>query len=334
MTFTNIHVQAAPDSAISAPSAVTLPRLRKVTNDPAREYAQRPGEVEKLPNAIAALILSKQGFSKVSRNGIRIEGVTEKPLVFWHENSVTIAEKAGTNDKVLWTLNRLQPDVLHILGKDGEYIETIPLETKAEWFNQEHLHKVLGSKRRSQQRIIDRVAALHLPDSEAAVDAATANDAAMKSIVHTFPHDRSPSPAKAGPERIDPEHPIVRENLSPGQRSNLGVIRGVETVELPSRAGGRARSSALGPARNASHPPAAMQQLRAGSDAGGAFPKASRIHEIQRQIDTSRKNHEDREHARQTASRFGAAVRVAEKLQAPSSKHQPAALTPTEIEEW
>jgi hypothetical protein len=365
--FTNIHV-AEKNLRESAQSADTnrqpgssLPRLRKVTNDPAREYAQRPGEVEQLSNAIAALILSKQGFSKVSRNGIRIEGVTEKPLVFWHEHSITIAEKAGTNEKVLWTLNRLQPDVLHILGKDGDYIESIPLDEKAEWFNPEHLHKVLGAKRRSQQRIIERVAALHRPDSEAAVAAATANDTAMKSIVHTFaagtparaparnathsvaggrdrsgspfsPRDRQHHPADAGPERIDPEHTNRAGNLaSPartldGQRCNLGEQdKSAETVELPSRAEGLARSSARG-AFAAGTPAHARDRDR-------SFPKASRIHEIQLVVDERRKHHEDREQARASAAQFGQVLRDFSPSE--TAGVSPANLTtPTEIEEW
>jgi hypothetical protein len=265
-----------------------LPRLRAVTNDPAREYAQRPGEVEKLPDSVAALILSKQGYSKVQRNGIVVEGVTRKPLKFWSEHSVTIEEKAGTNEKVLWTLNRLQPDVLHILGKDGEYIESIPLEGKVPWFDQEATNKVYGAKRRAQNRAIDRVRALHASDTEKAGDDAAANAAAIKSVVHTFPQqisprDRQGSRAAAseraavnGQERIaDPN----RAGTLSGQRSRPGVAGAVSQhrdagrVELPSRVEGRARSSAR-----------------------GAFAKADRIHEIQRHLDDQRNGHAQRVH--------------------------------------
>jgi len=326
--FTNIHV-AEKNLRESAQSAdTTLPRLRSVTNDPAREYAQRPGEVEKLPDSVAALILCKKGYSKVTRNGIRVEGdFTAKPLNFWHEHSITIQEKAGTNEKVLWVLNRLSLDVIHILKPDGEYVESIPLDEKAEWFNQDHL-KILGAKRRSQNRSIERIAALHLPDSEAAAEAATSNDAAMKSIVHTFPHDDHKAQPQGKARSIEPE--TVRENLFsesrhsshvtrhspdlPGQRSNLGGVsadaleKGAETVELPSRAEGRARSSAR-----------------------AAFGTADRLHEIQRHLADRRQTHEARQQVRSSAARFGAAA----KSQIPSGSCRTTAIQqPTEIEEW
>lgn len=265
MHFTNIHVAPAADSQLST-TGPQLPRLRTLTNDPAREYAQRPGEVERLPDSVAALILCKKGFSQVTRNGISVEGITRKPLKFWHEDSVTIQEKAGSNEKVLWVLNRLQPDVIHILTSAGAYVETIPLDEKAEWF--EPTMKVLAAKRRSQQRSIDRLRELHAPDTEEAIAAATANDTAMKSAVHIFPHDDHKAQPQGRARSIDPE--TVREPSSTGQRSNLGTHK-PETVELPSRAGGRSRS----PAR-------------------GAFAKADRIHEIQQHLHTARTAHAER----------------------------------------
>jgi len=277
--------------------------------------------VERLPDSVAALILCKTGFSKVGRNGISVEGVTAKPLKFWSENSVTIAEKAGTNEKVLWALNRLQPDLLHILGSDGKYIETIPLDGKVPWFDEAATKEVLGAKRRSQNRTIERVRLLHASDSEAAAEAATANDAAMKSVVHTFPArgDRSGNPEQRAdddrhrngriPKRktdriIAPA--ADREQFQEGQRSNLGNRQAPETVELPSRAEGRARSSAR-----------------------GAFPKADRIHEIQRHLQDERTAHATRV---QTLARRVAAVTEADlnDLTSDEGLEPVAALTATE----
>lgn len=295
MTATNIHMQPAP---AELDQTARLPRLRSVTNDPAREYAQRPGEVDRLPDSIAALILSKKGFSKVGRNGIKVEGITPKPLNFWHEDSITIQEKAGTNEKVLWVLNRLNPDVIHILKPSGEYVETIPLDGKAEWFNQADMQRVLGAKRRSQNRSIERVASLHAPDSEATLDAATANDTAMKSAVHTFPavRGRTGDSPQRGDQQISPRVRSTssiasRDERQPGRIANAnraGNFAGPartsigqrcktsgpdypETVELPSRVEGRARSSAR-----------------------GAFRTADRIDEIQRHLETARTDHAER----------------------------------------
>src|SRR5437868_8947256 len=94
----NIHVAESDQREATKPTDTpSLARRRVLTNDPAREYAQRPGEVQRLPDSVAALILCKKGCSKVSQNGIRVEGVAPKALNFWSEHSVTIAEKATTN---------------------------------------------------------------------------------------------------------------------------------------------------------------------------------------------------------------------------------------------
>lgn len=231
-TFRNIHVKAPAPAALDQTSRL-LPRLRVVTNDPAREYAQRPGTVEKLPDSVAALILAKQGFKKVTRAGIVIE-LDGRELKFWSENSVTIATKAGTNEKVLWTLNRQQPDVLHILAADGEYIESIPRDGKADPINGDF--RLLAAKKRANQRRMDRIAHLHQPDSRAALERETDNEGKLKGLVQTFPaNDRNTSPGRetrpttnfpandrlttphvAGRGRIPKEQPIARrENLSP-----------------------------------------------------------------------------------------------------------------------
>jgi hypothetical protein len=331
MTATNIHIQpiaSSPDHQ--------LPRLRRVTNDPAREYAQRPGEVERLPDAIAALILCKKGFSKVGRNGIKVEGITPKPLNFWHEDSVTIQEKAGTNEKVLWVLNRLNPDVIHILKPSGEYVESIPLEGKVPWFDEAATRKVLGAKRRSQNRTIERLRLLHAPESEAAAADAVANDTAMKSAVHTLPaatggtrapaHDRSDSSIsprdrtqaqpKGGAERIADasragEFAGPARTFEIGQRSNTSGLKNPETVELPSRAEGLARSSAR-----------------------AAFKPADRIHEIQRHLNGRRQSHDDREQTRQSAARFGAASRASDFLSRTPDHASQTAAPVSEDEIW
>jgi hypothetical protein len=226
-SFRNIHVAAAGETAAATVETTALPRLRLVTNDPAREYAQRAGEVERLPDSVAALILSKQGFSKVTRNGVIVEGVGPKPLRFWSEHSITVTEKAGTNDKVLWTLNRQQPDVLHILTPDGEYVESIPLAERPAWFDDAAMHRTLGAVTRSQNRKIERVRKLHGIDTEKALEAACENEHTFGRLVHTFPasgahapapdraetnfpHDRTPGESSG--ERIDPEQPIVRDS--------------------------------------------------------------------------------------------------------------------------
>jgi hypothetical protein len=270
-TFRNVHLKATTP-APARPADQIAPKLRFVTNDPAREYSQRPGEVEPLPDAVAALILSKQGFSKVSRNGIRIEGLAPKPLTFWCENSQTIIEKAGTNEKVLWTINRQRPEVLHILTLDGEYVESIPLDGKVPWFDAAATAQQLGAKRRANQRRMDRVADLHAPDSEAALERETHNGAQIAGVVQTFPTQRSGDGRQSHgriPQRQHDE--FTAPGADRGTSSNVG--------------------GALAP-RSDRRPKAAP-----------TFPRASRIHQIQADLNTQRVAHSERQD--QLARRVG-----------------------------
>ena len=278
MNPTNIHVAPAicenpsglyahTGRKLCSSVAETLPRLRALTNDPSREYAQRPGEVDRLPDSVAALILCKQGFSKVGRNGITID-LDGKPFKYWSENSVTIATKSGTNDKDLWTVNRHQPDVLHILSADGEYIESIPLDGKVPWFDETAAAKELGAKRRAQQRSMDRVRMLHAPDAKEEIARTEHNTAQITGLVRTFPSD------VAAP---------LRRGVPQTSRAESGAR---ETPAIDSHNG-----------------------LHSARD----FPRANRIHEIQRDLTTRREAHLEREKIHQSAARIGAAISASEK---------------------
>jgi hypothetical protein len=293
MTFINVHLKQQAPAELDQTSR--LPRLRILTNDPAREYAQRPGEVERLPDAVAALILCKQGFNKVQRNGIKIE-IDGKKLCYWSEGSITIAEKAGTNDKILWTVNRQQPDVLHILTLDGEYVESIPLEGRAEWFDPKGF-EILAAKRRANNRRMTRIADLHAPDAAAAIAAETHNGVQLKGLVQTFPsppgstrdsrvavgdspnelHTSSSSAETVDREVASGSHrPVLNSAPDASPRAEYGN-REVPSDVRTSVAHSSARGGSFAPARRA-----------------GGLAKADRLHEIQRSLGAQRAAHEDR----------------------------------------
>jgi len=184
--YRNIHIQPnSPDQ--NATQLPQLPRLRSLKNDPAREYAQRPGEVETLPDSVAALILCKSGFTKVERHQLKVT-LDGKEYFFASSNSITIATKNGTDEKVLWVINRHAPDVLHILGRDGEYIESIPRKGRADWFSaDEASREALAETKRMRGRDMARLNEIHAPDIEAALEREQHNAGEIKRLVNIFP---------------------------------------------------------------------------------------------------------------------------------------------------
>jgi hypothetical protein len=184
--FRNPHL-AAPAAESAAPEGADLPRVRFVTNDPAREYAQRPGSVEPLPNSIAALILCKTGFARVERHQIKVT-IDGTELFFTSADSVTIADKNGTGERVAWALNRQRPDLLHILTAEGAYVESIPRKGEGEWFvNSEASQRARSTAKRLIARDGERLAHLHAPDTRASDARDARNAAELQRVVSTFP---------------------------------------------------------------------------------------------------------------------------------------------------
>ncbi|GEM_PF-3157565 len=185
MIYRNAHLPTLPPAPV-APQQAT--RLRERTNDPAREYARRPGTVQPLPDCVAAVILCKTGFAEVDRHQITITLEGER-LYFSSSDSVTIATKNGTGQKVLWAINRRAPDVLHILDESGAYVESIPLKDRAKWFDEsEASREALAEARRHIGRDMARLAELHQPETREAVEREQHNAREVQQyLVNTFP---------------------------------------------------------------------------------------------------------------------------------------------------
>lgn len=163
------------------------PRTRRVTNDPAREYAQRSGEVEPLPNSIAALILCKKGWAKIERHQIKIT-LDGEELVFASRDSLVIAAQNGTGERVLWALNRRAPELLHLLTAQGAYIESVPRKGEAQWFDSgEASRAAYGDAQAQIQRDARQLRELHTGDTAAATRDAQDNAATTHRLIQTFP---------------------------------------------------------------------------------------------------------------------------------------------------
>ncbi len=195
-THRNIHaIPPRPDDedfgqeARGQNAPLGLPRLRAITNDPQREYAQRDGQVEPLPDHVAALILCRKGWAKVERQQIKVT-LDGKDLLFASRESITIAEHNGTGRRVLWVLNRRAPDVLHILTDDARYVETIPRKGEAQWFDHSEASQAArGDAQAMLQRDVARLRSLHRPDEAAEAERTAHNAAQVRRLVQTFPAD-------------------------------------------------------------------------------------------------------------------------------------------------
>lgn len=191
MIARSVHPIPPPPADEYSPEAnehhEVMPRLRRVTNDPAREYAQRPGAVAPLPNSVAALILTRKGWAKIERHQIKIT-LDGEDLVFASRDSIVIAAKNGTGERVLWAVNRRAPELLHLLTNDGRYIESVPRKGVATWFSQDDASREAYADAQAMiQRDAARLRELHTPDTAAAADSARHNAAEIHRLVQTFP---------------------------------------------------------------------------------------------------------------------------------------------------
>jgi len=191
----NIHLADTTEDDSAQPTQMaqpaqeqhSLPRQRQKTNDPLTEYSQRPGKVQRLPDSVAALILCHSGRSKVIRHQIKVVvGKTE--YLFANPDSPLLIAKNGTDEKVLWVMNRQSRDCLHLLSDAGEYLETLPLKGQAAWFDNSAASKqALADARASLNRDREHLEGIHAIDIDQAVRNAQHNAEQTQRLVSTFP---------------------------------------------------------------------------------------------------------------------------------------------------
>ena len=200
----NIHFKPAisDDNTAQPSQEAQMCRLREKTNDPLTEYGQRPGQVERLPDSVAAIILCKSGASVVRRHEISVT-LHKKEYIFKSADSLVLRAKNGTDEKVVWLVNRMRPDVLHLLTNDGRYIESIPLKGEAQWFsNDDESQRALTDAKRSIGHDLADMKELHGIDTAKAVEDARYNSAQIHTITRSFPTPDA-SNAKASAPRAD-----------------------------------------------------------------------------------------------------------------------------------
>jgi len=237
MTPRNIHFTTdeisaeesnSPEGSKQAKPA--LPRLRSVTNDPLREYAARPGVVRPLPDAVAALILSRKGKCIVENHQI-VASVGGVERVYSSRDSVVIAELNGTKIPVYWLINRRKPDCLHLVSKNGEYLETLPLKADGQWFSNDAVsQEAMAAAVSHRKRDARRLAELHAPDAAAALAREQHNAGEIERkvrederTVHIFPASPDstttfPTTTPGSDRRSDSDADTAQETIAPGHR--------------------------------------------------------------------------------------------------------------------
>lgn len=203
--LTNPHI--APAALPRTPDAAPM-RTRRVTLSPAEEYQARPGETELIPDALAALILSRKAFVECGAKGVLLN---RKELGgkrrYWSPDSPSCSRIGnGEKQKLIAVWNDLDQDFIHLMSVDGRYIETLPCETMPAMLDQAALSKELASHRRVHARHHEHLKRLHSDDSHAALESARNNTAEIQRTITTLPaeatnqRDASASPVAAGIE--------------------------------------------------------------------------------------------------------------------------------------
>lgn len=241
----NITFQSSEDTAPATtteqePEEVIL-RTRRVTISPAEEYALRPGEVRPISNELAAAILSFKGRAQIANKGVVVE---RKDIggryVYFHENSITLNDFSSREKKLWYVINRLTPEVLHLLNEDGSYIESLPLRERPAVLDTDAQAKQAAENKRVINRASQRLQHLHADDTAQALEDLAANSAEMLRVVQVLPAPNAPAATPHRPtadgETIaqverDTVHRITRDRDA-GTPSDI-VRRRTREVECP-----------------------------------------------------------------------------------------------------
>lgn len=164
-----------------------LPRERMVTNSPAREYERRPGAVERIPDELAAIILCSKRMATVKRGEVKLE-INKRKYKFFHPDSITLRGYTGET-RVPVVFNRLEnpPLFIHVMTRDGVYVETLPRKGLAQFFSPGSSGRELAAIRRYYSHVEGRLQHIHESDSEQAMEDARHNKDAITKGVYDLP---------------------------------------------------------------------------------------------------------------------------------------------------
>jgi hypothetical protein len=193
MSLRNIHFQSAGTATHEDPQQPAEPaaevrlRLRKVKLSPAEEYTHRAGQPRPISMALAACILSKSGKADVKPKGVLVDRTDIGRHYFWHADSRLCNDLSYRSRKIIYVYTALQPDIIHCLGDDGEYLETLPRHTQVDAFDVEASQAAHAAKARQLNRVAAHMQRIHQPDSDEALAIASRNAMEMQRVVQAMP---------------------------------------------------------------------------------------------------------------------------------------------------
>jgi hypothetical protein len=175
-------------------------RLRHITLSPDAEYALRPGETRPIPNELIALILSRKGRADITAKGVVIDRPADiGKRVYYHPDSGVLNDMSFRTRKLFYVFNPQDPTLIHLLDETGTYIESLPEKATPGALDNAALQKEYAGTQRHIRRMADHLQRVHRPDSDAALEEAMRNSAAMLKVTQTLPAVDAPVAPAAPP---------------------------------------------------------------------------------------------------------------------------------------
>lgn len=185
ITFMEAEGVDSPDQ--ETPEEVIL-RTRKVTVSPQEEYQLRAGEVRPISNELAAAILSFKGRAQIGNKGVLVD---RKDIggrfVYFHEDSIIINDFSCRERKFFYVINRVSPDILHLLDDTGVYVESLPLRERPAVLDNDAQAREISRHKTVISRAASRLQNLHADDTRDALETLAANSCEMQRVVQTLP---------------------------------------------------------------------------------------------------------------------------------------------------
>ena len=249
----------ASDPAPATASEVRL-KLRKTTVSPAEEYALRPGEVQPIPDSLAALLLHRGGRVEVTLKGVVVD---RKDLggrcTYWHPDSRVCSDLSARSRKIFYAVNIHRPEVVHLLDETGEYIESLPLKNRPAVLDNAAQEKEARANNRAIRRVSKHMQDIHAPDTAAALDAMRHNAAASGRAFF----QALPASGTAAAEPVQPARSELGDTIQAAERDVMAGRANYDRSPLPPLPA-RSRKQAARPAEDLTETAAAILARRGG----------------------------------------------------------------------
>ena len=111
---------------------------------------------------------------------------------YFHEHSKILNDFSARERRLFYVINRLVPEVLHLLDEAGCYIESIPLRERPAVLDNEAQAKQLRENKAIVNRAATRLQNIHAEDTREALESLADNSREMMRVVMTLPAPGAP----------------------------------------------------------------------------------------------------------------------------------------------